>query len=167
MRQPTHRNLFAGLVLAAAAATAAYAQTADAQKDGASTISMTGCLERASEGTAAGGFILNNASQSVTTTPMMGDPRIGSVGSATSSNTTPAKQEPPAPAKPAQYALSGSERDLAPHVNHRVTVVGTWDPAAEPGVTATSGGSAAEAKTVMPRLRVARVRMVADNCNAR
>jgi hypothetical protein len=140
-----------------AATTPLHGQSASPAREETPVISMTGCVERLSPDSGSkeqAQFVLNNSTQAATTTPRMGDPRIGTVGSATSSNTTPsADATVDKGAKPARYILEGADRELAPHVNHRVEIVATR-------LTPSSA-------TAPQRLRVKSVKMVAANCTTK
>jgi hypothetical protein len=168
------RSLLLGFSLTpVAGAGYAYGQAPAATQNATPTITMTGCLERNPE-SASSRFVLNNAARMGTTTPRMGDPRVGAVGSATSSNVTPPSAEPKQSpeTKSARYALDGADEQLAPHVNHRVEIAGTI---VSPAATGTAAGGGArdsnrDAKsTVAPpeRVRVTSVRMVAADCSNR
>jgi len=150
--------IFASLTLTVAGAAWPARVSGQAPKEKAPAITMTGCLERSSD-VSSSPYVLNNAARAATTTPRMGDPRVGAVGSATSSNVTPADDpQGKEAAKPARYALDGAEEKLAPHVNHRVEIVGELVPA-----PAGRSGSTAP----LERVRVTGVKMVAADCAAR
>ena len=183
MPNPLTRMLLTSVATVALTATA-YTQTPQSSSTSGtpSTITLTGCLEQRPDRGTTAGYALNNSLQVANTTPRMGDPRIGTVGSATSSNTTPdatARDSnaqgsgSPAPA-PAMYALEGRDAELATHVGHQVTIVGTLAPDNQPAAASApsavppgSIGTSGVTDKPLPRIRITSVQMVADSCAAR
>jgi len=128
-------------------------RSADAQN----TVTLTGCLERATAsaaaptgttGAAAGAssaaakFVLNN----VTASP--------SAGAAGTAGTTGAAR-----ATASSYSLDGEDSKLSPHVGHKVEITGMVD-----SRSATGAEKAGEASASAPKLKVTAVKMIASSC---
>ena len=185
------RNSLA-LILITSASTVALTATSQTAQTGSpssaaaapTALTLTGCLEQRPGAGLTPAYVLNNSMQVASTTPRMGDPRIGTVGSASSSNTTPANSASPnanaqgaaAPAPagtPAFYTLDGRDHELSPHIGHRVEIVGTMvaasasTPAPAPNHTSTpaaTGTSGSAATPPTQTIQVTSVRMVAASC---
>jgi hypothetical protein len=129
---------------------------------GASKVTITGCLEKASGSSAPTGtsgaagaassakFVLNNASSGGSSAS---PGAAGTSGAATASS----------------YRLDGDDSKLSPHVGHKVEITGSVQGArpsagksGEPGAAPGAAGAASSAGG--PTLKVDAVKMVASSC---
>ena len=129
-----------------------------------SAITLTGCVERAPQvrsgaETAAGtadsdrlAFVLVRAA-------------LGSAADSRAAGTSGTKGNPSTPSntKGNVYRLDADASNLTPHVGHKVEVTGTLDVAAT--TTTAAAGLDPSSSANAPRLKVDRVKMVAETCD--
>ena len=117
-------------------------------------ITVTGCVDRADEHTAAGttgttvdslSFVLTHASRD---------------GKAASSQPASAATKEATAETGSTYRLDGAVATLNPHVGHKVQVTG----ALEASTAGTSGSTDQASAANAPRLKVESVKMVAETC---
>ena len=129
-------------------------------------VTYTGCLQKGlaatspapnSLGTSANGtFVLANAVRSAATAPGAGTPTepVGTAGGA--------------PTAGVSYRLDGDETTLAPHVGHKVEVVGMLNEhTAAPTNRDTTSGDIGRTSGNPATLKVERVKMIASDCVAK
>jgi hypothetical protein len=153
------------LVSAAMIGVALQAQTTSTSSS-ANKVTVTGCVQRASEQTPTGTsgstgsakpdtkFVLANASAG---TSPAGSATAGTSGTPSSSSS--------AMATAPRYRLDDTaESQIMPHVGHKVEIVGTIDEQSRStGSTGTAG--AASSGAAVPKLKVDSIRMIASTCS--
>jgi len=150
------RFLTTSLVFAAVGVIGAHAQersTSAANRTIPGAITVTGCVDRADQLSAAGAtttvdslsFVLTHASRD---------------GKAAASGAAAAATKETNAEKGSTYRLDGTVATLNPHVGHKVQVTGVI----EASTTGTSGSSDPASAANAPKLKVESVKMLSETC---
>jgi len=136
-------------------------QTSSSSKSNA-PVTVTGCLQRATEPGGTAGTTGTSASRAGETKFILTNAAPGS-----SSGSTTGTAGSSAAAMSSQYRLDADDSKLSPHVGHKVEVTGTIDQASSSsGSTANPPSSAGSASSMSaPKLKVDSVRMIASTCS--
>jgi hypothetical protein len=174
----------AAIVLVAGCAVGVYAQTGSSTSQSSSTadknaITVTGCLERASQsgmtgtsGTAgtsgstatsssASGWVLSNAK------PAGSSGSSSPYGSSSPSSTTGTSGSTVSGSSGTSYFLDGSDTELSRHAGHEIEVIGTLESSSSStGASSASSTtpSTSSSTTGQQRLRVTSVKMISSTC---
>jgi hypothetical protein len=134
-----------------------------AEKAKGKTITVSGCVQRATETGATGttGTSGTAAKFELTNATIAG----GATGSATGSATEPTGTSG-ASAAAKTYRLDATDTQLSAHLNHKVEVTGTLEEAsmAGTGTSPEATGTTGSARAAAPRLKVESVKMVSATC---
>lgn len=173
-----HLSIASFVVLSAAMAAGPHAQTSTTPST-ASPVTVTGCVERASQTPSGTAATSSTASTAVPDTKFV----LAKVTAGNPAGTTSAPSSTVSAAA-AQYRLDADESKLAPHVGHKVEITGTvQEQGRSPATTGTSGttatgspttgapttgapttGSAIASGANSPKLKVDSVKMISSTC---
>ncbi len=122
----------------------------------ASTITVTGCVQRAPAAGTTTGTSGTAGSASASEPKFVLERAMASPSSSTGTSgaTTPTASS---------YRLSADDAKLTPHVGHKVEISGTLDKAASSASASPSSSSASS--TTAPTLKVDTVKMIAASCS--
>lgn len=153
-----------GLTAAVMTQAPSTSTTRASQNSSARSVTITGCLQRGTEGAtgtsgtsgptrtaSAGGFMLMNAS-------------MGPQSTSAASSSSASSPRATAAGTGAQYRLEADESELTPHVGHKVEVTGNLEESASAGSSSAAGSATSTAAMAAPRLKVETVKMVSSTC---
>ncbi|SRR5258708_119884 len=152
MRKTTWAATCTAIVFGVTAALVAQTSQTPTTSGAAKSITVSGCIQRASEGPTgtsgtAGATSASEPKFLLTSASLGGSSATGTSGSVPSST-----------AVASEYRLDADDAKLTPHVGHKVEVTGTVEPPTSPTQAPTA--SAANA----PKLKVDNVKMIASTC---
>jgi hypothetical protein len=158
MRTIVRSGTFAAAAMILSVGLAAQTTPQSGSSSAATTITVTGCIQRAPAGTTATSGTTGATSASETKFV------LNHAAAASPASPTGTSGTTPSPSVASTYRLNADDAKLTPHVGHKVEISGTVDAKAtmtSPDSSASSSMSSANG----PTLKVETVKMIASSCS--